>query len=74
MQNSERRFELEYEGKTYSATYYIEKNYLTMKSQWGSKSAKPGADPIGIAKLLLTEVLNYALHGRGWPDATKPPS
>lgn len=68
MQRPERKpIAVEFEGKTYSATYYVEKNYLTVISQWGPpKSAKPGAIPEDTAKTMLTEVLNFALHGRGW--------
>ena len=60
MQKSERPIKIDFEGKTYSANYYIEKNWLYMRSNWGSKSATLGPGPESIARVLLREVLTDA--------------
>lgn len=57
MQRIEETIEVEFDGKTYSAKWYVEKKWLYMRSNWGSKSANPGPAPQSIARMLLREVL-----------------
>ena len=51
---------VELNGKSYPATYYVEKDWLYVNSNWGSKNAKPGPSPGSIARLLLHEILRDA--------------
>jgi len=53
-------FEIQYEGKSHSATYCVEGNIIAMESNWGTKFARPGANPLRIAKALFREILNEA--------------
>ena len=56
--------EIEFEGKTYAATYVVANGWLTLNSIWGSKNAKAGPGPHGIAGILLYEILTDAKRRR----------
>lgn len=48
----------EFEGKTYSAQYFVDADTLTVTSvNYGSKSASAGSSPETLANLLLRELL-----------------
>jgi len=52
---------IEYDGKQYRASYYVEKEMVTLSSEWGSKSAVIHNSPEELlAKIMLREVLDAA--------------
>ena len=57
---------IEYDGKQYAASYYVEKGMVTLWSAvWGSKSAVIHQSPEQLlAEIMLREVLDAA-KGRG---------
>ena len=57
------RFEitLEFEGKTYSANYYIQSKMVTLECAYGTTSTQPGGSPaVSIARILFGEFLRGA--------------
>jgi hypothetical protein len=52
--------ECEYRGKRYRGTYQVRGGILTVASEYGSKSATPGACPEVLARILLREIVEAA--------------
>lgn len=59
-----RDVECEYRGKRYRGTYHVSAGTLTVNSEYGSKSATPGAGPEVLARIILREIVQAA-DGRG---------
>jgi hypothetical protein len=52
---------IEYDGKQYAASYYIEHGMVNLESQWGTKSAViHNSLEEDLAKIMLREVLDAA--------------
>ncbi len=56
---------IEFEGKTYKASYYVESKVVTMQSAYGSLSTQVGGSRGDfVARMLFREIF-YAAKSRG---------
>ena len=52
--------EIKFDGKNYSAEYYVKGGMVTVSSDWGTTSTQDGGAPASIARRILCEFLEGA--------------
>ena len=56
---------IEWEGKKYSGSYYVEKKVITVSGDWGMKSTQVGHSPPELLAQIMLRELTQEAKARG---------